>query len=341
MGGTKLVMGASGFLGAQVTRKLVERGDRVRVWVRESSDATAFDDLDVERHLGELGDDAALRVAMKDVDSVFYCVVDARAWLRDPAPLFRTNVEALRGVLDVAVETGVPRFVFCSSVVTIGTSIAAPMGTPTGAADETTPHRWRHLGGPYVEARLQAEELVLRYHRDQGLPAVVLNVATTYGPRDHGPTPHGKLLRAAARGRMPAYVKGVSMEVVGIEDAAAAFLLAEERGRPGERYIVSERYLPIKELFDIAADEGGARPPRIGIPIPAMRVIGAVGGRVSRLLRKDTVVTPTSVRLMHIQSALDHGKATRELGWSPAPIEESVRAGVRWFLDEQRAAGRR
>lgn len=328
MNGTKLVMGASGFLGSHVTRKLVARGDHVRAWIRESSSTVGFDDLAVERHHGELDDDAALRAAMTGVDTVFYCIVDARAWLRDPAPLFATNVAALRGVLAAAVEVGVPRFVFCSSVVTIGTS-------DSGAADETTPHTWRHLGGPYVEARLQAEELVLRHHREQGLPAVVLNVATTYGPRDHGPTPHGKLLRAAARGRMPAYVKGVSMEVVGIEDAADAFLLAEERGRPGERYIVSERHLPIKDLFDIAAEEGGVRPPRIGIQLPAMRVIGTVGGGVSRMLRRDSVVTPTSVRLMHTQSALDHSKATRELGWSPAPVETSVRAAARWFLDQQ------
>ena len=327
MSGTKLVMGASGFLGSHVTRKLVERGDRVRVWVRRSSSTVAFDDLDVERHHGELDDEAAMRAAMTDVDTVFYCIVDARAWLRDPAPLFATNVEALRGVLAAAVEVGVPKFVFCSTVGTIAIA-------ESGAADETMPHNWRHLGGPYVESRLQAEELVLRCHREQALPAVVLNVATTYGPRDHGPTPHGKLVRAAARGRMPAYVKGVSMEVIGIEDAADAFLLAEEHGRLGERYIVSERYLPIKELFDIAAEEGEARQPLVGIPLPAMRVIGTVGGRVSRMLRKDSVVTPTSVRLMHIQTPLDHTKATRELGWSPAPVEDSIRAGVRWFLDK-------
>ena len=327
MSGTKLVMGASGFVGSHVTRQLVERGDEVRVWIRESSSTVAFDDLDVDRHHGDLDDVAALRTAMKDVETVFYCIVDARAWLRDPAPLYATNVEALRQVLDVAVEVGVPRFVFCSSVVTIAVA-------ESGSADETMPHNWRHLGGAYIESRIRAEDLVLRYHREHGLPATVLNVATTYGPRDHGPTPHGKLVRAAARGKMPAYVKGVSMEVVGIEDAAAAFLLAEEHGRPGERYIVSERFLPIKDLFDIAAAESGAAPPKVGIPLPVMRVIGAVGGGASRLLRKDSVVTSTSVRLMHIQTPLDHSKASRELGWHPAPIEDSIRSGVRWFLDK-------
>ena len=330
MSGTKLVMGASGFLGSHVTRQLVARGDRVRVWVRESSSTVPFDDLDVERCFGDLTDDAALRAAMKDVDTVFYCIVDARAWLRDPAPLFATNVESLRNVLDAAVDVGVPKFVFCSTVGTIGVA-------KSGLADETTPHNWRRLGGPYVESRIQAEELVLRYHREFGLPAVVLNVGTTFGPRDHGPTPHGKLLRSAARGKMPAYAKGASMEVVGIEDAARAFLLAEERGRPGERYIISERCLPTKEIFGIAADEGGSAPPRIGIPRPAMRAIGAVGGATSRALGRDSVVTPTSVRLLYVQTALDHTKATRELGWEPVPIEGPIRAGVRWFLDEATA----
>lgn len=176
---------------------------------------------------------------------------------------------------------------------------------------------------------------MLAYHREHGLPAVVLNVGTTYGPCDHGPTPHGRLVRAAARGKMPAYVRGAAMEVVGIEDAARAFLLAEEKGRVGERYIVSESYLSIRDLFAIAADEGDSKPPRIGIPLPVMRVIDAVGGAVARLRGTDSVVTSTSVRLMHIQSALDHSKAIRELGWEPAPTEDAIRKGVRWFLDER------
>lgn len=324
MSGTKLVMGASGFLGSHVTRQLVERGDDVRVWLRRTSSTAGIDDLVVEPRYGDLSDVAALRDAMTGVDTVFYCIVDTRAWLRDPAPLFATNVEALRTVLEVAVEVGVPKFVFCSTVGTIAIA-------EHGLADETMPHTWAHLGGPYIESRLQAEELVLEYYRDRGLPAVVLNVGTTYGPRDHAPTPHGKLVAMAARGKMAGYVKGASMEVVGIEDAARAFLLAEEKGQVGERYIVSESYLTIRDLFTIAADEGGVAPPKLGLSLPVMRVIGVLGGAVSRLLNKDSVITPTSVRLMHIQSALDHSKATRELGWVPTPTEESIRAGVRWF----------
>src|SRR5690349_5617169 len=153
-------MGASGFVGSHVTGQLVERGDQVRVWIRESSSTVGFDGLDVERHHGDLDDLDALRTAMKGVDTVFYCIVDARAWLRDPTPLYATNVEALRGVLDVAVEVGIPRFVFCSSVVTIAVA-------DSGLADETMPHNWRHLGGAYIDSRIQAEELVLRHHRER------------------------------------------------------------------------------------------------------------------------------------------------------------------------------
>lgn len=326
MSGVKLVMGASGFLGSHVTRQLVERGDRVRVWIRSSSSTVGFDDLDVERVHGDLTDDEALRAAMRGVDTVFYCIVDARAWLRDPSPLFRTNIDGLRHVLDAAVEVKVPKLVFCSSVVTIGIA-------ERGLADEETPHTWAHLGGPYIESRLGAENLVLEYHREHGLPTVVLNVATTYGPLDYGPTPHGRLVAAAARGKLPVYVRDNAMEVVGIEDAARAFLLAEEHGRPGERYIVSERFMSIQELLTTAAEEGSVAPPRWGLPMPLMRVLGVFGGLSARVRRKDSVVTPVSVRLMHVMSAMDHGKATRELGWEPGPTTDAVRAQARFFLD--------
>lgn len=326
MSGTKLVMGASGFLGSHVTRQLVARGDDVRVWIRRTSDTQGIDDLDVERCYGELGDAEALREAMRGVDTVFYCIVDARAWLRDPAPLFATNVEALHRVLDAAVAVGGPRFVFCSSVVTIAR-------TAHGQAHEDLPHNWAHLGGPYIESRIAAEELVLQHGRDHALPVVALCVSTTYGPGDFGPTPHGRLVAAAARGKLPVYVRNNAMEVVGIEDAARAFLLAEEHGRPGERYIISERFMSIQELMTTAADEGDVAPPRWGIPMPAMRVLGVVGGLAARIRRKDSVVTPVSVRLMLVMSPVDHSKATRELGWEPGPTTDAVRAQARFFLD--------
>ncbi|CUU56865.1 dihydroflavonol-4-reductase [Parafrankia irregularis] len=329
MADTQLVMGASGFLGSHVTRQLAERGDDVRVWIRRTSSTVAFDDLQVERVHGELTDDAALVEAMRGVDTVYYCIVDARAWLRDPAPLFATNVEGLRHALDAAVEAKVRRFVFCSTVGTIGRS---DDGRP---ADENDPNTWKHLGGPYIQARADAEDLVLRYCRERDLPGVVMNVSTTYGAPDHA-SPHGQLVADAARGKMPIYFGKASMEVVGIRDAARAFLLAAEKGRVGERYIISESYMTWKELVTIAAETGGVKPPRIGIPIPVMKVIGRLGDFGQKVLRRDTVMNSVSVRLMHFMPPLDHSKATRELGWEPSPTADEIREAANFYLERDR-----
>ncbi|MDT5267294.1 MAG: hypothetical protein QOI90_3920, partial [Mycobacterium sp.] len=219
-GPKKLVIGASGFLGSHVTRQLVQRGDDVRVLVRRTSSTAALEGLDVEYHYGDVFDDEALRTAMSGVDDVFYCVVDARAWLRDPAPLFRTNVEGLQHVLDAAVDSDLRRFVFTSSIGTIGIPGDGRLATEDDAMN------WADKGSGYIQSRVDAENLVLRFAAEHGLSAVALCVANTYGPGDHAPTPHGALLAAAAAGKMPVYIKGTASEVVGVEDAATALLLA-------------------------------------------------------------------------------------------------------------------
>ena len=325
VGSTALVMGASGFLGSHVTRQLVERGDRVRVLLRRTSSTVAIDDLDVERHYGDIFDDAALRDAMTDCDVVYYCVVDTRAWLRDPTPLFRTNVEGLRHVLDAAVDADLRRFVFTSSMVTIAVS------TDGRPVTEDEPFNWFDVCGGYVRSRVEAERLVLQYAAERGLPAIALCVSNTYGPGDFQPTPHGSLVAAAAKGKIPAYVKGMSMEVVGVEDAARALILAAEKGRVGERYIISERYISAREFFASAAVAGGAKPPRLGIPLKVMYALGFGGDVAAKVLRRDMLLSTMSVRMMHIMSPMDHGKAERELGWQPEPIHDSIRRAVAFY----------
>ena len=322
-------MGASGFLGSHVTRQLVARGEETRVWVRPSSSSRAFADLGVQAHRGELDDDDELRDAMAGVDTVFYCVVDTRAWLRDPTPLFETNVEGLRHVLDAAVDSKVRRFVFCSTVGTIGV-------VDRGLADESTPHDWAHLGGPYIRSRLDAEDLVLTYTAERGLPAIVLCVSTTYGAPDFG-SPHGRMVSDAALGKLPVYFAHAAMEVVGISDAAEAFVLAAEHGRIGERYIISESYMTWKELVTIAADAVGTHPPRFGIPLTVMKAVGIIGDGVGWLFRRDIVMNRVSVRLLHYMSRLDHGKATRELGWHPSPTSEAITEAARFYVARERA----
>jgi len=322
--GVKLVMGASGYLGSHVTRQLAERGDQVRTWVRAASSSRAFGQLPVTQYRGDLFDPESLAGAMHDVATVFYCIVDARPSLHDPAPLFRTNVEGLRHALDAALRARVGRFIFCSTIGTIGRPAAGP-------ATEETQHNWAHLGGPYIRSRLDAENLVLRYHAEHGLDAVVLCPSTTFGGQDHGPVAHGNLIKAVAEGKMPAYVRGQAMEVVDVNDAARAFLLAEERGRAGERYIISDRMLTSREIFTAAAEATGRRPPRVAVPLTVMKLAGLLGDGIGSALKRDMLLTSVSVRLMHYMPPLDHGKATRELGWTPRSTLEAIREHARFF----------
>ena len=326
-----LVIGASGFLGSRVARQLVQRGDDVRVMLRSSSATRAIDGLAAERCYGDVFDDEALRTAMTGCSVVFYCVVDARPWLRDPTPMWRTNVEGLRNVLDVAVEAGLDRFVFTSSIGTIGL-------VDEGLADEDTSHNWGDVGGDYIKSRVLAEDMVLRYSRDHGLPAVAMCVANTYGPGDFLPTPHGGLVAGAVRGKLPFYIKGASSEVVGIDDAAKALLLAAEHGVVGERYIVSERFTSAREIYETACCAVGVEPPKWGVPIRAMSVAGAISGPLMHLARRDTRLTPLTVRLMHIMSPMDHSKAVRDLGWDPRPATEAIADAAHFFRDRSQSS---
>lgn len=324
----KLVIGANGFLGSHVTRQLVADGHQVRVLVRENANTISIDDLDVQRYVGDIWDDDTLRAAMAGCDDVYYCVVDARGWLRDPAPLFRTNVEGTRNVLEVAVGEGVAdtlrRFVFTSSYVTV----RRRRGRTASEADIISD---RGLT-PYVRSRVQAEELVLRYAREKGLPAIAMCVSTTYGSGDWGRTPHGAIIAGAAFGKLPFVMSGIDLEAVGVDDAARAMILAAERGRIGERYLISEKMISNAEVARIAAETAGVAPPAKAIPLPMSYALATMGTLRARLRRTDERLSLDSLRLMRAEGPLDHGKAVRELGWQPRPVEESIREAARFWV---------
>lgn len=322
-GKPKLVIGANGFLGSHVTRRLVDAGADVRVMVREGANTIGIDDLDVTRFHGDVFDSATLREAMAGCDDVYYCVVDTRAWLRDPSPLFHTNVEGLRNVLDVAEAANLRRFVFTSSYATVGRR----HGHVATEDDIINP---RGLT-PYVQSRVQAENLVLS-RAEAGLPAVAMCVSTTYGDGDWGRTPHGAFIAGAVFGKLPFLMKGIELEAVGVDDAAAAMLLAAEHGRNGQRYLISERMIALTEVVRIAADEAGVPPPARSISVPMLYALGALGSLRARLSGKDAELSMTSVRMMRAEAPVDHGKAVRELGWQPRSVEESIREAARFWM---------
>jgi len=324
----KLVIGANGFLGSHVTRALVDAGEDVRVMVRPNADTTGIDDLDVTRFHGDVFDSATLREAMTGCDDVYYCVVDTRAWLRDPSPLFRTNVEGLRNVLDVAIEepilANLRRFVFTSSYTTVGRR-------PGHVATEDDQIDRRRLT-PYVRSRVQAEDLLLRYVAEAGLPAVAMCVSSTYGDGDWGRTPHGAFIAGAVYGKLPFVMDGIRLEAVGVDDAAQAMILAARHGRNGERYLISERMITNAEVIRIAADEAGVPPPARSISVPMLYALGALGTLKARLAGKDAELSLKSVRMMRAEFEIDNTKAIRELGWRPRPVEESIREAARFWM---------
>ena len=327
-----LVVGANGFLGSHVTRQLVADGAEVRAMVRPTANTRSIDDLEVSRFHGDVFDTATLRAAMDGCEDVYYCVVDTRAWLRDPSPLFRTTVEGLRNVLEVAKQANLRRFVF--------TSTYATLGRRRGRAATEDNRIVRRRLTPYVQSRVQAEDLVLRSATQDGLPAVAMCVSTTYGSGDWGRTPHGAFIAGAVFGKLPFMMKGIQLEVVGVDDAARALILAAEYGRNGERYLVSERMIPLQEVVRIAADEAGVPPPRRSISVPALYGLGALGSLKARFTGKDAELSLASVRMMRAEAEVDHSKAVRELGWRPRPVEESIREAARFWVDLRNARGK-
>lgn len=325
---TKLVIGANGFLGSHVTRQLVAGGHDVRVMVRDKANTRGIDDLDVQRFVGDIWDDETLQQAMSGCDDIYYCVVDTRGWLRDPAPLFRTNVEGTRNVLGIANEVNkegaLRRFVYTSTYATVGRRRGH-----VATEDDVIVDRGLT---PYVRTRVQAEDLVLKAARDDGLPAVAMCVSTTYGPGDWGRTPHGAIIAGAAFGKLPFVLSDIELEAVGVVDAAKAMVLAAEHGRVGERYLISDKMITNTEVARIAADAAGIPPPARSLPLPLTYALAAMGTVKGRLRGTDEKLSLNSLRLMRAESPVDHGKAVRELGWDPAPVEESIREAARFWV---------
>jgi dihydroflavonol-4-reductase len=325
---TALVIGANGYLGSHVTRQLVGDGQDVRVMVRAGANTIGIDDLDVTRFVGDIWDDAVLREAMAGCEVVYYCVVDTRGWLRDPAPLFRTNVEGTRNVLEVACEEEVAasleRFVFTSSYATVGRRRGR-----TATEDDVIVDRGLTS---YVRSRVQAEALVMEYARDRGLPAVAMCVSTTYGAGDWGRTPHGAIIAGAAFGKLPFVMSGIELEAVGIDDAARALILAAEKGRVGERYLISEKMISNAEVVRIAAEAAGVPAPTKSVPLAMAWAMAVLGSAKARLTGTDAQLSIGSMRLMRAEAPVDSAKARRELGWQPRPVEESIRAAAKFWV---------
>jgi dihydroflavonol-4-reductase len=314
-----LVTGASGFLGWHVARVLLERGYAVRALVRPGS---RVNELDVEVSTGDLCDAASLERASSGCGLVYHVAADYRLWTRNPDDLYRSNVEGTRNLLQAARNAGVERVVYTSTVGCIG----IPRG---GIGDEDTPVALEDMVGHYKRSKFLAERVALEFARG-GLPVVIVNPTAPVGDHDVKPTPTGQIVLSFLNGGMPAFID-TGLNVVDARDCAQGHLLACERGRPGERYILGSENLTLAEILGALARLAGRKAPTVRLPYAVAYLAGAVSTAWAGLTRRPPGIPLEGVRLARKRMWVSHDKARRELGFEPAPAETALARAVEWF----------
>jgi dihydroflavonol-4-reductase len=321
--GLCLVTGATGFVGAAVARALLRAGCPVRVLARPGSDRRNLAGLELDIAEGMLEDAASLAAAVAGCRYLFHVAADYRLWVPDPAAMYRANVDGTRDLMLAALAAGVERVVYTSSVATLGI-------VPGGTADETTPSRLADMIGPYKRSKFLAEETVRGLVSESGLPAVIVNPSAPVGPGDVKPTPTGRLILEAAKGRIPGFVD-TGLNIVHVDDVAAGELLAAERGQIGERYVLGGENLPLAEILALVANAAGRRAPRVKIPYGVAFAAAAIGEAIARINGRAPLATVDSVRMSRKKMFFSSEKAMRELGYRSRPAREAAAHAVRWF----------
>jgi len=319
-----LVTGASGFLGSAVARALVARGVRLRVLVRSSSPRDNLAGLGCEVVTGDLTDRSSLGTALRGVRYLFHVAADYRLWARDPAAILRANVDGTRNLMLEAQAAGTERIVHTSSVATL------KLAGAKGPVDETAPLSPEEAIGVYKRSKTLAERAVEAMIQHDKLPAVIVNPTTPIGPYDIKPTPTGRVLLDAARGRIPAFVD-TGLNFAHVDDIAEGHLLAFERGRIGERYILGGENVLLRELLATIADAAGRRAPRISLPRAPIIPLAYVAQAFSHLTGKEPLLTVDALRMSRYHMFFTSAKAERELGYRSRPYREGVADALTWF----------
>lgn len=320
-----LVTGAAGFVGSAIARKLIEEGIDVRCMVRSSSDLQNLKDLDVELVEGDLCDAHSMAEALRDCVLLFHVAADYRLWIPNPDSMYKTNVEGTVNLMRAAMDVGVERIVYTSSVATLGIH---PDGTP---ADETTPSSIEDMIGHYKRSKFLAEQEVSRMAREESLPVVIVNPSTPIGPGDIKPTPTGKLIQDAVKGRMPAYVD-TGLNFVHVDDVADGHILAWEKGELGERYILGGEDLSLQQTLAIVAELTARPAPKVKIPQPVAMAIAIVCETGAKLIPSiEPIATVEGVKMSRKKMYFSSEKAMKALGYQPRPVFEAITAAVDWF----------
>jgi dihydroflavonol-4-reductase len=317
------VTGASGFVGSAVARRLKEKGFGLRLAVRASSRLDNVEGLGAEIVTADMKDRDGLTKAMQGARYLFHVAADYRLWARDPEEIVRNNLEGTRAVMLAARAAGVERIVYTSSVATLKAR------TDGVAVDETCRHTAATAIGAYKRSKLVAERLVEEMV-GAGLPAVIVNPSTPIGPRDIKPTPTGRIIVEAATGKIPAFVD-TGLNLVHVDDVAAGHLLALEKGRIGESYILGGEDVSLRQMLAVIAGLVGRKAPTINLPRAPLYPIAWIAEAMAMLTGKEPFVTADALKMAKYHMFFSSAKARCELGYSARPYAEALADALAWF----------
>jgi dihydroflavonol-4-reductase len=324
-----LVTGATGFVGGAVVRALVDRGIDVRVLARAGSDLQNIQNLAVERVEGDLRDPVSLRRSLTGCGQLYHVAAHYALWAKDPSIFYDVNVTGTKNLLEAARDVGVKRIVYCSTIGAIGIPPSGGLGT------EETPVSLEQMAGHYKRSKYLAEQEVLKLAK-AGLPVIIVNPSAPVGAGDVKPTPTGQVIVDFMKGRMPAYIE-TGMNIVDVDDVAAGHLLAMEKGGIGERYILGNANLMLREVFEILSRLTGVKAPTIKLPRLAILPLAYANLWIANLTGHPPRIPLEGVKMAKYKMHYDCSKAVRELGIPHTPPEVALEKAVRWFRDHKYA----
>lgn len=317
------VTGATGFIGASIVRELLRDDREVRALVRKGSDTSNLAGLDVELWRGDLRDRAGLKQGLQGCDVLYHAAADYRLWTRDPAEMYRINVDGTTAILEAALENGISRVVYTSSVGTLGNP---GDGTPGG---EDTPVSFADMVGHYKKSKFLAERQAEMFV-ERGLPLTIVNPSTPVGPLDIKPTPTGRIIVDFLNRRMPAYLD-TGLNIIAVEDCARGHILAEQNGQVGRKYILGNSNLTLREIFAMLAEITGLPAPKIRLPYKPILLAAYVNEGISRLTGREPLIPLAGVQMAAKFMYFDSSRAIRELGLPQTPVHDALQRAVGWF----------
>jgi dihydroflavonol-4-reductase len=318
-----LVTGASGFIGSAVVRRLLARGRDVRCYVEPGADRRNLAGLDVEIIEGDVNDRARIGDALKGCDALYHLAAIYRLWMKDPSLIYEVNVEGTKTVLWAAYKANLRKVVYTSSIAAIGMREG---GSPS---DETVAFNMWDESNAYIRSKWLSERDALRFAAE-GLPLVAVNPSFPFGERDIGPTPTGKILVTMLKGEVPGYMAG-GFNVVDVENVAEGHILAEERGRVGEKYLLTGHNVTYKDFYDTVAEVAGLEPVKRKLPGVVLQAIGWGWERMADRTGREPKLTYKAARWGSRNAFFDNAKAVRELGLPVTPLRDTIERSVRWF----------